>query len=142
MSYSSTSGVSLNNIQLKCLQNRIFTAQLGTKSPHHPPREKKQTKKCSYVNCFDVSEGTKYVREDKQHVQQEEKNVLKETLSDPNTGCCELLERGRKKAALNEAQTHKDTPPPKMHVVCKVVLLYKWDIYLRNIHTNPKKLGL
>lgn len=81
--------------------------------------------------------------EDKQHVQQEEeKNVLKETLSDPNTGCCELLERRRKKAALNEAQTHKDTPPPKTHVVCKVVLLYKWDIYLRNIHTNPKKLGL
>lgn len=82
--------------------------------------------------------------EDKQHVQQEEKkkNVLKETLSDPNTGCCELLERRRKKAALNEAQTHKDTPPPKTQVVCKVVLLYKWDIYLRNIHTNPKKLGL
>lgn len=80
--------------------------------------------------------------EDKQHVQQEEeKNVLKETLSDPNTGCCELLER-RKKAALNEAQTHKDTPPPKTQVACKVVLLYKWDIYLRNIHTNPKKLGL
>lgn len=37
--------------------------------------------------------------EDKQHVQQEEeKNVLKETLSDPNTGCCELLERRRKKS--------------------------------------------
>lgn len=81
--------------------------------------------------------------EDKQHVQQEEeKNVLKETLSDPNTGCCELLEKRRKKAALNEAQTHKDTPPPKTQVACKVVLLYKWDIYLRNIHTNPKKLGL
>lgn len=32
--------------------------------------------------------------EDKQHVQQEEeKKVLKETLSDPNTGCCELLEK-------------------------------------------------
>lgn len=73
MSYSSTSGVSLNNIQLKCLQNHIFTAQLGTKSPHLPPREKSKRKRLSAVMLIVLMlVKAQNMSEDKQHVQQEE----------------------------------------------------------------------